>query len=694
MTKSKPYLETLNDMQLQAVLHEKGPLLLLAGAGSGKTRVITTKIAYLIDRKGVDPRSILAVTFTNKAAREMLGRVEEMTGMGSGVMIRTFHSFGAWMLRRNGGLIGLDNRFTIYDDDDSLTLLTGVDGKKNRKQLAKFSKWISRAKDYCLTPEDDLHTISFDADFPRLYRAYEDRLRATGAVDFGDLIVRNIELLEKHPQVAERLRQRFRYILVDEYQDSNVAQFELLKRLVGPDTYICVVGDDDQSIYRFRGAEVRNILTFPDSFPGTEIIRLEQNYRSTKPILDIAAGVVARNKGRLGKALWTRREEGLHAALAFLNTQEDEAKYCADIVSRGRPEETAILYRTNAQSMNFETMFLKLGIPYRVVGSLRFYEREEVKDALALLSLFLNPRDEVSFRRVVNKPARGVGKVAQEKVVTQALNRGTDLLSAAADTAAGMSGRSRAGLEFFTRMISALKKEAGNVPLSAFVKVLLERSGLFGYFRDLDTPGAEKKEDNLTQLINAAADYGKGMDALTAFLEDIELDRSRMEQEDNTERSAVTLITMHNTKGLEFDRVIITGLEDGLFPSARAEDEDDLEEERRIFYVAITRARNELFMTSCRSRLMWGRRAVMNPSRFIDELPPGLVTVEGDGPGPQSGYTRGARVFSGDYGEGCITRSWESGGRHIVSVQFDSGMTGKFILEYADLEIIGSDEWM
>ena len=688
------YLETLNEMQLKAVLHEGGPLLLLAGAGSGKTRVITTKIAYLLDVKKADPRSILAVTFTNKAAREMMSRVEEMTGIGSGIMIRTFHSFGAWMLRRNGSLIDLSNRFTIYDEDDSLTLLSAADGKRNKRQLAKYMKWISRAKDYCLTPEDDLLSISFDPDFPELYRLYEERLRATGAVDFGGLITRNIELLDRYPEVAGRLTQRFRYILVDEYQDSNVAQFEMLKRLVGPETYICVVGDDDQSIYRFRGAEVRNILTFPDVFPNTEIIRLEQNYRSTKPILDLAAGVVANNSGRLGKTLWTRREEGLKATLAYLGTQEDEARFCAKLVARGNPGETAVLYRTNAQSMNFETIFMKLGIPYRIVGSLRFYEREEVKDTLALLALFLNPRDEVAFKRVVNKPARGVGAVAREKVVQRALSEGTDLLTAAAAAAAGMTGRSRAGLEYFVSVFRNPGKEGGQMALTEFIEALLERSGLLGYYKDLDTPGADRKEENLQQLINAAADYGTGQEALAAFLEDIELDRSRFEQTEAGQKEAVTLITMHNTKGLEFDRVIITGLEEGLFPSGRAESEEDLEEERRIFYVAITRARNELHMTSCASRLLWGRRVYMSPSRFLDELPADLVRVEGGHAPSRSKYKPGVRVYSDEYGEGVIIQCRYSGGRDVATIRFESGKTGTFIPEYAGFDIIGGDEWL
>jgi DNA helicase-2/ATP-dependent DNA helicase PcrA len=329
------YLQTLNDQQLKAVLHAGSPLLILAGAGSGKTRVITTKIAYLIDRKGVDPQSILAVTFTNRAAAEMLQRVHSMVAAASGVIIRTFHSFGAWLLRRNSSWIGLSSTFSIYDDEDSLSLLQSIYEERQKRDLKPYANWISRAKNFGLLPEDDLGPISHDPDFPAVYAEYQKRLDQIGNVDFGDLIMKPVRLLREHPEVRERTRQRFRVVLVDEYQDSNVAQFQLLQQLFGKDTYLCVVGDDDQSIYRFRGAEVRNILEFPDRFEGTEIIRLEQNYRSTGNILSIASEVVANNSGRLGKTLWTENETGGKAVLAHLQDQREEVLFCADLLQDG-----------------------------------------------------------------------------------------------------------------------------------------------------------------------------------------------------------------------------------------------------------------------------------------------------------------------------------------------------------------------
>ncbi|HNY20776.1 MAG TPA: ATP-dependent helicase, partial [Treponemataceae bacterium] len=420
------WLSVLNPEQLEAVTHEGSPLLILAGAGSGKTRVITTKIAWLIRERGVEPESILAVTFTNKAAREMAERAARMEPRSERSVLRTFHSFGAWLLRRNAALAGLDSNFTIYDDDDAVTLLSKAIPTMTRQQASSVAHKISRAKDYCLGPDSPLLAeIDPDPEFAEVYGIYEKRLRETGNLDFGDLILLPVKLLREHPEVRDRLNSRFRVVMVDEYQDSNVAQFELLKAITGPDTYICVVGDDDQSIYRFRGAEVRNILTFQDSFPGTKIVRLERNYRSVAPVLAVAGQVVAHNEGRLGKTLLAERGGGKKPVLAFLGNQDEEASLCAEMIQnahkRGVPyADWAVLYRMNAQSLGFETEFLHRKIPYRVVGSLKFYEREEIKDALAFLALVANGRDEVAFRRIVNKPARGLGEVTQDKIVDEA----------------------------------------------------------------------------------------------------------------------------------------------------------------------------------------------------------------------------------------------------------------------------------
>lgn len=419
------YLSVLNPQQRAAVTHEGSPLLILAGAGSGKTRVITTKIAWLIAERGVASESILAVTFTNKAAREMAERARRLEPRSEQSMLRTFHSFGAWFLRRHASLAGLDSNFTIYDDDDAIVLLSKALPALTRQQVSSIVHKISRAKDYCYDPENPLLAeIDPDPDFAEVYRVYEKRLRETGNVDFGDLILLPMRVLMQNPEVRDRITARFSVVMVDEYQDSNVAQFELLRAITGPDTYLCVVGDDDQSIYRFRGAEVRNILTFADTFPGTTVIRLEQNYRSKEPILNLASQVVSKNEGRLGKTLVAERGGGKKPALVFLGSQDDETAFCAELIHNahktGCPwQDWAILYRTNAQSMGFETEFLHRRIPYKVVGSLKFYEREEIKDALAFLALVVNGRDEVAFRRIVNKPARALGEVSRNRIIDE-----------------------------------------------------------------------------------------------------------------------------------------------------------------------------------------------------------------------------------------------------------------------------------
>jgi len=393
-----PYLEPLNPEQRQAVLHTGKPLLILAGAGSGKTRVITTKIAWLIREQGMDPRSILAVTFTNKAAREMAERARLIDDRAGDAMLRTFHSFGAWFLRRNGSLAGLESNFVIYDDDDVISLLSGIMENTPKAEVKQCAYNISRAKDYFLCPDDPLLAqIDHRKKFREIYTRYEEKMTQIGNVDFGDLIKKPTEILRRFPEVARRFHERFKVIMVDEYQDANVAQFRLLKELCGPETYVCVVGDDDQSIYRFRGAEVKNILEFPDRFAGADIIRLERNYRSTSPILKAASSVVDYNQGRLGKTLRAERGNGPLPSLVYLPDQDEEAFYCAGMIENSIKNgdasysDWAILYRVNAQSLGFETLFLRRGIPYRVIGSLKFYEREEIKDALALLSFLIIP---------------------------------------------------------------------------------------------------------------------------------------------------------------------------------------------------------------------------------------------------------------------------------------------------------------
>jgi DNA helicase-2/ATP-dependent DNA helicase PcrA len=742
MSAHPPYLEPLNPEQREAVLHRGKALLILAGAGSGKTRVITTKIAYLIGELGVDPRSILAVTFTNKAAREMADRARLIDGRAEGAMLRTFHSFGAWFLRRNGSFIGLKPGFVIYDDDDSVSLLSAILENAPKGEIKEIARGISRAKDYFLSPKDpELERINHRREFRIAYARYEERLEQIGNVDFGDLIKKPTEILKSRPEVAERFRDRFRVILVDEYQDSNIAQFELLRELCGPDTYVCVVGDDDQSIYRFRGAEVRNILEFPDRFPGTDIIRLERNYRSCSPILAVASSVVDHNQHRLGKTLRAERGSGKTPVLAFLPDQDAETAFCAELIEKSVRgpgagySDWAILYRTNAQSLGFETELLRRHIPYRVVGSLKFYEREEVKDALALLSFLVNPRDEVAFRRVVNKPARGVGAATVDRIVGEGTadpGAGGDLAAAARRLLGSLPAKACAGIKAFlaalegARLVLEKGKPQGGPPektgkppkregglqsgegLSVCLVRLVEDAGILEYHLSHDDITGNQRIANLQELANAASMYPLHEEGLLEFLEHIELDRS-MEEANNADpgaAGAVTLITLHNTKGLEYKRVIMTGIEQGLFPREDKKDEE-LEEERRLFYVGVTRAMDELYLSSCAFRRVFGRTIPTEPSVFLHEVDPASLRIIGSPPygfsktAPAENSRRrigsprsqeraktwssdgrwyvGCRIFHDDCGYGAVTEIRESDDGPVVKVRFETGRETRFL---------------
>jgi DNA helicase-2/ATP-dependent DNA helicase PcrA len=738
-----PYLASLNPEQLAAVRHEGGSLLILAGAGSGKTRVITTKIAWLVRERGMEPESILAVTFTNKAAREMRDRAAAIEASCTRAVMRTFHSFGAWFLRRNSAACGLDPNFTIYDDDDQATLLHGAMPQNNRGECSRMVQAISRAKDLGLEPDSpDLSAAFSDPGMRRVYALYEERLRKTGNVDFGDLIRLPARLLRDDQAVRRRTHQRFRVILVDEYQDSNVAQFELLRLLAGrdgeggqsgPGAYLCVVGDDDQSIYRFRGAEVRNILSFPETFPGTEIIKLERNYRSYQSILDVAGGVVSHNAGRLGKTLVAERLGGVKPRLSLLVDQDAEADHCLRICQErvkagGRWSDVAILYRTNAQSLTFEKAFSHRGIPYRVVGSSRFYDREEVKDGLAYLALLCNPRDEVAFKRVVNKPTRGIGDTSVELLLDAADSSGADLLTACADTGESLKGKARGGVKEFLGIVSGLRSSIGvgadgaapadGKTLAVLVERLVRGSGLVEYHRAQDEVAGTQKVANLEELVNAASDYPLSAEGLASFLETIELDRSLISEE-AAATDAVTLITMHNTKGLEFPVVIATGLEQGLFPRDDEDDGEELEEQRRLFYVAITRAKDELHLSSCRWRRLHGRLFESSPSRFLGEIDGSLISVvdarraglgaafgpRPAGARPSEGYggapgrrvaegqsaaaaaagpwRAGLAVYHEDYGSGVVVKvSPTPSSGPVVVVRFETGAQAQFFPKF------------
>lgn len=685
----REYLTKLNPEQVQAVQHEGSPLLILAGAGSGKTSVITAKIAYLIAEKGIRPSQILAVTFTKKAASEMMERAIRLEPLASKAQIRTFHSFGSWFLRFHAAEAGISSNFTVYDDSDMVTLVSKAVPSLQKKNAAHYAHLISLAKDYCLTWDSpELAELDSDPDFPEIYRQYENRLRETGNVDFGDLIMLPVILLQQNESLREYMHSRFRVIMVDEYQDSNVAQFKLLQALAGEDTYVCVVGDDDQSIYRFRGAEVQNILTFQDHFPGTQIIKLVRNYRSVAPILSNADSVVSNNKGRLGKNLISVRGEGKRPQLRFLANQDDEAAFCIDMIrdahKKGCPySDWAILYRTNAQSLNFETAFMHKKIPYSVVGSLKFYEREEVKDALALISFLVNPRDELSFRRIVNKPPRGVGEVTQDKIIAKAAENRVagdlvpkiGLVEACLDLLPSLPKKARTSLKEFLDTVSELSGmlgdeepdfgsfeddsdvsadvkadsgaslSAGDSPLTLadFIEEVVKKTGLLEYHEAQDEIAGTQKVANLQELYNSASLFDCSRKGLLDFLDHIELDRAAEDaSEDSTD--SVTLITLHNTKGLEFPRVIITGMETGVFPRAD-KTEDELEEERRLFYVGITRAKDELYFTSCASRRLYGHTDYMEVSPFLMELDAENLEVYGKQP---AAFRRNFQVLHGD----------------------------------------------
>lgn len=727
---SEGILSVLNPEQREAVIHEGSPLLILAGAGSGKTRVITTKIAWLISELNYNPSSILAVTFTKKAANEMKERAVALEPRSSWSQIRTFHSFGAYFLRQyaSDANIGLDSNFTVYDDDDMVTLITKADERLTKKDASHYAHLISLAKDYCLKPDSlELATVDDDPRFPEVYEAYEKRLRATGNVDFGDLIMLPYLILKDNDLIRTSIRSRYKVIMVDEYQDSNVAQYKLLQQLSGyanendSKAYVCVVGDDDQSIYKFRGAEVQNILNFKDQFPGTKIVRLETNYRSTSEILDCAASVVENNEGRLGKKLVAARGQGKKPALVFLPTQDDETEFCYSLIEQaweqGVPySDWAILYRTNAQSLGFETEFLHRKIPYQVVGSLKFYEREEVKDTIAWLSFVLNPRDEISFRRIINKPVRGIGNKTQDNIIEAGLGR--SLVEAIPEVK--LSKKAREGADSFVALVKKFSTLLPDVPvsseaqtlaeqaieteekesirlerkLSEFVQSVVTESGLEEFHKEQDDVTGSQKVANLEELVNSAVLYPCTKQGLIDFLDHINLDRTLDAADENSgETDRVTLITLHNTKGLEFPRVIITGLESGIFPRD-GKTEAELEEERRLFYVGITRAKDELYFTNCSIRRLYGKTNPMMPSPFLSELGDDNVRVLGQKPASfgsgsgskdpiESKYCRGANVYHDDWGYGVIVRTEHSDeGEYVVTVNFDTGGYKKFLPKY------------
>ncbi len=755
MDNLQSWIEKLNKEQKEAVLENSHPLLVLAGAGSGKTRVITTKIAYCIQELNINPWNILAVTFTNKAAKEMKMRVTEMLPSieESSFNIRTFHSFGVWLLRKFYREANLANSFTIYDDSDSLSLLKSLFPNSHKSDLTLISKKISRAKDMGLTIEDDLSVVSSDPFFKKAFTEYEKALRTVGNVDFADLISIPNKLLNTNPQVLDFVRRRFKVILVDEYQDSNVAQFNLLYSLVGPDTLICVVGDDDQSIYKFRGAEVKNILAFPQVFKNTKTITLNQNYRSTSAILDVASSVIKNNKARHKKQLFTDNGIGEKPTVYYVSDENEEARTVINLIKRNKNfNNSAILYRTNAQSQPFESMLNKFSIPYKIIGALKFYDREEIKDSLALMQLFLNTKDIVNFKRMINKPARGIGPTSVEKIVSLVDETSNDIFDAinlACERKLISPKCIKSAKEFVSNMEKAFNIiDSGNLSLG--VKTLLEDVGLIDYYRKQDATNNTFKVDNLNTLINALESYPSDIEGLQQFLEESCLDRTQLgldKEKSKENEDCVVLITMHNTKGLEFEDVYVVGLEEGLFPSNMSIEEDpNVEEERRLFYVSATRAKKRLSFFCASSRKIWGRAEFnRTPSRFLDEIEASLIREEGYKPikfhedldifsnsaldyrrkqnkinsnswksttdtsnlihqgfaenkkkfkfdknnevqDIESIFKVGDRVLNEEKGRGWVISSSISHDREIISVKYDSGIEAKYISKFAKLE--------
>ena len=641
--------DTLNDRQKEAVLHTDGPLLILAGAGSGKTRVLTHRIAYLIAEKGVNPWNILAITFTNKAAHEMRERVDKIAGSeGGSVWVSTFHSTCVRILRRHIDRLGYDNNFTIYDADDQKTLIKEICRKMNIdtkkvKERALLAQ-ISHAKDELLTPDE--MEMNAGADFnqkraAQVYREYQAALRRNNALDFDDLICKTVELFQNCGDVLQSYQERFRYIMVDEYQDTNTVQFELIRILVKKYRNLCVVGDDDQSIYRFRGANIGNILGFERVFPDAKVIRLEQNYRSTQNILNAANGVIANNTERKEKTLWTENPEGekIHFR-QFMNGYEEAEFVVGDIARRHREgtaeyHNCAVLYRTNAQSRLFEEKCLLANIPYKIVGGVNFYARKEIKDLLCYLKTVDNAADDLAVRRILNVPKRGIGATTVGRIQDYA-----DMMNISFYDALRVAeevpsiGRSLSKVDGFVTFIQSLKSKAQAYSVSELLEEIIDLTGYVDELKAEDTEESRARVENIDELISKTVSYEETMKAenreatLSGFLEEIALIADIDSVDEN--QDYVVLMTLHSAKGLEFPYVYLAGMEDGMFPSSMcifSGDQSELEEERRLCYVGITRAMKELTMTSAQQRMVRGETQYNRVSRFVREIPRELVDL-------------------------------------------------------------------
>ena len=616
-------LSTLNDKQKEAVEWPDGPILVLAGAGSGKTRVLTTKLAYLVNEQGVNPHNILAITFTNKAAKEMKERAYNMLGPDAYRMqISTFHSFGLLLIRENYEKLGFDKNFTILDSEDSLTIIKKIlkdmdldpkvyNPRAIRNKISSAKNELMDSKYYSRFVNSEYEEIVLS-----VFQKYEKKVFKNNSMDFDDLLLLPIKLFKEHPDVLEKYQDRFRYILVDEYQDTNEAQYILIKMLSKKYKNICVVGDLDQSIYGFRGANFRNILNFEKDYPDAKVIPLEENYRSTGNILNVANDIIKHNKQRKEKTLWTKNDDGPKIRYHRAYDEKDEANYVMEEINKliisGEPKSSiAVLYRTNAQSRNMEEALLRENIPYKVVGSFYFYNRKEIKDLISYLKLIYNSNDDVSLMRIINVPKRQIGPKTIENLASKALSKGCSLYEAID------SGKE---LEF-KKIIESIKKESENISLTELVELILDKTGMRKELESSKTLEAEVRLENLEEFKSITKNFeeNNGVISLEEFLLEISLVSDIEEHKNNND--VVTLMTVHSAKGLEFDHVFIIGLEEGLFPHSNSLDSsDDIEEERRLCYVAVTRAKKTLTLVNAQRRMLYGNTNFNPPSRFIGEI--------------------------------------------------------------------------
>ena len=712
-------LEGLNEPQRQAVTHGDGPLLILAGAGSGKTRALTRRIAYLVATGQAHPSEILAITFTNKAASEMRERVEVLVGRRTRAMwVMTFHAACARILRSDAERLGYTRGFTIYDESDSVRLIKqcmdelGTDPKRFPPRAIK--RQISDAKNQLLDADAYRLKISgyFEQTAAEVYELYEQRIHGMNAMDFDDLLFQSVNLFQLFPEVLERYRRSFQHVLVDEYQDTNHAQYQWLRLLAEEHRNLAVVGDDSQSIYAFRGADIRNILEFEHDYPDAEVVKLEQNYRSTQTILDAANAVINNNRAQIEKHLWTQNGKGEPIHMREMEDEHSEARYVAGQIERhveggGSRNDIAVFYRANAQSRVLEDTLVRYGVSYQVIGGTRFYERAEVKDALSYLTLLTNPQDVVAFQRVVNSPKRGIGDTSQARIVGHANTIGEPVFDIALDPQA-VPGLGTAAVKAVGRFMETMEKLRDGAEHSSVGDLLQETLSDAGYFAALEaerTIETQGRLENLEELVSVAREYDASAEepGVEEFLQQVALFSAQDSIEDD--EGVVTLMTLHNAKGLEYDVVFLIGMEDGVFPHSRSIESGDIEEERRLFYVGVTRARLELYLTHARTRALYGGRDWNVPSRFLGEVPVELTDAEeqtpartlagswnaprpGAAPAPEPGskaaFAVGDDVEHVRFGDGVVT-GLERGGLVVVRFAADHSER-KLMADFAPLK--------